>query len=192
MKYRFGFAILAGMVALCFLATEADAFSWRRSAAVGGPGYYPYYGAASPYYGYDGPAYYPYGGPGYYFNPYVAPLPAYGILPPDIPRVKVGTADDPYKRTAGRIDRSAPSAPDMRVRFEIQVPYTDATVTLNGVATRQTGLTRAFVTPALEEGQSVPVTIEVRWRKQDGSMSAPRTATYTVTPGQTIRHTFKD
>jgi uncharacterized protein (TIGR03000 family) len=179
------------MVAFCWLATEADAFSWRRSAVVGGPGYYPYGAAGYSY----GPAYYPYGGPGYYYNPYVAPLPAYGILPPDIPRVKVGAADDPYKRTAGRIDRPAPSetpTPDMRVRFEVQVPYADASVTLNGVATRQTGLTRAFVTPALEEGRSVPVTIEVRWKKQDGSWSAPRTATYTVSAGQTVRHTFKD
>ena len=79
-----------------------------------------------------------------------------------------------------------------RVRFEITVPHADAIVTFDGAVTKQTGLTRVFVSPPMAAGKEYTVTIDARWKKQDGEMSQPRPRTFTVTAGQRIEHTFKE
>src|SRR5207247_1282936 len=82
------------------------------------------------------------------------------------------------------------SADRRRVRFEITVPYADATVTFDGARTKQTGLNRVFVTPPMDDGKEYTVTIVVQWTKQDGTPSAPRQKAFTARAGQTIQHTF--
>ena len=161
-----------------------------------------YYGAPSPYYVY--PSW------GYDYNPYVLPLPAYGILPPgyydrDVSGFRTaadyGYTHDPSATPAKKRAALYPAVPyeptpaerlaDLRrVRFEITVPHADALVTFNGLETKQTGLSRVFVTPPMMEGKEYTVTIDARWKKQDGTLSAPRPRTFTVVGGQTVQHTF--
>ena len=79
-------------------ASDADAFGRRGPAVIASP-YYgnPYYGGFPyPYYGGFANPYY--GGMGYAYNPYVAPLPAYGILPPPLATYQMlyGASYDPF------------------------------------------------------------------------------------------------
>jgi uncharacterized protein (TIGR03000 family) len=137
-------------------------------------------------------------------NPYVAPYPAYGILPParEISGYYTAPADEvqygmPARKRpsmypavpfeAGPVDRTLEAR---RVRFEITVPRADAIVLFDGVQTKQTGLTRVFMTPPMQEDKEYTVTIDARWPTEDGTLSKSRPRTFTVTPGQTVLHTF--
>src|ERR1700688_4093235 len=72
MKFRrFALALLAAAVLLGSLGVS-NVSAWGPRRGYVGPGYYPYPVAG---YGWGGPAY-------PLYNPYVAPYPAYGILPP--------------------------------------------------------------------------------------------------------------
>ena len=152
---------------------------------------------------------------------YVAPYPAYGILPPPFATMRIydswticrrPAAQDggglrlpdrdsqPRKRVVRstrrfRLTRSLPEdrAADLRrVRFEIDLPYEDAIVFINGVKTKQTGLHRVFVTPPMQEDRQYTTTIKVQWAKQGGGMTDPVEQTFTVLAGETVRHQFKD
>jgi len=149
---------------------------------------------------------------GYDYNPYVVPLPAFGILPVPAPSKYLYHRPDAVQR-APEIYLYQPDAPvqkrpsrspvvpyekssderllDLRrVRFEITVPYENAVVFFDGVKTKQTGTKRVFMTPPMEEGKTYSVTIAVQWTKDDGTPSLPRTKTFNAVAGETIRHTF--
>jgi uncharacterized protein (TIGR03000 family) len=198
--------VWALLVAAVFLgslgSSEVNAFGPRRVlVAPGYPGMY-----------YPGPGYYP------YYNPYVAPLPAYGILPQPLATMNMlygydsqaygiqrtaenyGYRRDQFEAPARKRNSLYPAVPfekspedrltDLRrVRFEITVPFADAVVTFDGAKTKQTGVTRAFVTPPMQEDKEYSVTITVQWTEQDGT---PRTRqkAFTVVAGETVTHTF--
>ena len=154
----------------------------------------------------------------YYFNPYVMPLPGYGILPPLASTYQYyghesqssdwfRTAEDygytpdrfespPRKRTALHPAVPFERSPEVRladlrrVRFEITVPYADAIVQFDGAKTKQTGLKRVFVTPPMQEDKDYSVTIVVQWLTNEGALSSPRQKTFTVVAGETVQHTF--
>ena len=179
---------------------EVNAYGPRRGYAAPAMAYYP-----------------PVGGYGMYYPMYVAPLPGYGILPPPLammnwygydsqPNVWGRTAEDygyrsdqfdgaPRKRAALYPAVPFEKSPEerladvRRMRYEITVPFADAVVLIDGVKTKQTGLTRVFVTPPMQEEKEYTVTITVQWTDQDGT---PRTRakTFTVLAGGTVRHTF--
>jgi uncharacterized protein (TIGR03000 family) len=156
----------------------------------------------------------------YYYNapayvPYVAPYPAYGILPPPFVTERYymarqqttsgKTAEDygqrvesqprmrgslypalPYEKTPA--ERLADSR---RVRYEIEVPFEDAIVYIDGAKTKQTGLKRVFVTPPMDEDRNYTATIKVvmtnRFQK-----TFERTETPTFVAGETVRLKFTE
>ncbi|MBM3997088.1 MAG: TIGR03000 domain-containing protein [Planctomycetes bacterium] len=198
MHRRLVFAILAtGIVCGALSMPQAQAFP-RRAIVMSGPGITYYY---------PGATYYPGVWNSYYYNPYVLPAPYYGILPPAFATQDGSmfrTAQEPYDPTIPTPRKRPglyPAVPyekspeerlaDLRrVRFEITVPYADAVVTFNGNAKKQTGLTRIFATPPLKEGEEYTITVNARWRKQDGAMSAPREKAFKVRAGDSVQHTF--
>ena len=192
-----GTAFLFGSLGI----SDAEGFGPRRVFVTPGYSYYPY--PATNY--------------SYYYNPYIVPLPAYGILPP--PNVNLvygadwqgygvqrtaqdyGYPRDPLAPPARMRSSEYPAIPfertpevrltdRRRVRFEITVPFANAIVTFDGAKTTQTGLTRVFVTPPMQEDKDYSVTISVQWPTQDGTLSAPRQKTFTVVAGETVQHTF--
>jgi len=151
-------------------------------------------------------------GYGVYYPMYVAPLPGYGILPPPFtmmnqygyaydlqglgfPRTAEDYGYTPRKRTslypAIPFEKSAEERLTelRRVRYEITVPFENAVVLFDGVKTKQTGLTRVFVTPPMQEDKEYTSTITVEWTEKDGTPRM-RTRTFTVHSGDTVRHTF--
>jgi uncharacterized protein (TIGR03000 family) len=195
--HRSVWALLAAAVLLGSIGiSEVNAFG-RRGYVAPQPGlYYP----MAPMYG-------------YYYNPYVLPLPAYGILPVPLNQnyyredsgygIQRAADDYGYQLDTPARKRSSmyPAVPfekspeerllDLRrVRFEITVPYADAVVFFDGVKTKQTGTTRVFMTPPMQEDRDYSVTIMVQWTKDDGTPSLPRSKTFNVVAGETIRHTF--
>ena len=173
---------------------EANAF-WRRAYAAPYSGAYSY--PLDTWYGYGSGYDYGYG---FHYNPYVAPLPAYGILPPPLATWNMLYGDtSPYgKRTTGgggvRTQGSLYPSPAeaqtdrRRVRFEITVPNADAVVKFDGAATKQKGLKRVFVTSPLQEDKEYSVTIEAQWPYEDKILR--RQKTFTVVAGETVQHTF--
>jgi uncharacterized protein (TIGR03000 family) len=77
------------------------------------------------------------------------------------------------------------------IRYEITVPCASATVFLDGVETRQTGLNRVYITPPVDAGRDYTVKVTVQWKGQDG---APRTQARTldVQAGATVRCAFTE
>jgi uncharacterized protein (TIGR03000 family) len=145
----------------------------------------------------------------YSYNPYVAPYPAYGILPSPIlvgawqyggsPVYNQRTTED-YGNPRMRASlypavpfENAPverQADVRRVRFEITVPRDDAIVLIDGVATKQTGLARVYTTPPMEEDRLFTSNIEVRWTDEAGKTQSIQ-RNFEFVAGETIRHTFK-
>ena len=114
--------------------------------------------------------------PGYYYcNPYIAPFPGYGILPPPFATMQMLYGHDwenrkpaPAARTTRQVNYQAPTPVEVdRFRFEIAVPTENAVVLLNGVLTKQKGLNRVYVTPPLVADKRYTYTVEVQW--MDGS-----------------------
>lgn len=202
-KRRCVWTLLAAALLFGAFGPSAASASGRRAMPAPYWGYNTYPGAVYPYY-YTNP---------YYYNPYVLPLPSYSILPSmawpysyDAPSYY----RSPYRPVAdGAVIDRLEAPPRMRsslypaipfektsdvdrrrVRFEITVPFENAIVTFDGHETKQTGLKRVFVTPPMDEGKEYTVTITARWPTGDGTLSAPRQKTFTVTAGQTIQHTF--
>jgi uncharacterized protein (TIGR03000 family) len=143
----------------------------------------------------------------YSYNPYVAPYPAYGILPSPIllgawqyggsQVYNERTTEDygnPRKRTSlypAVPFESGPAVADVRrVRFEITVPREDAIVLIDGAATKQTGLTRVYLTPPMEEDRLYTSIIEVRWVDEAGKTQSMQ-RNFEFVAGETIRQTFK-
>jgi uncharacterized protein (TIGR03000 family) len=152
-----------------------------------------------------------------YYTPYVAPYPAYGILPPPFATWNMlygydrnyGRATDDYTSeplnyTPRKRPTAYPAVPvektpapgpgtnvnDLRrVRFDITVPRADATVLVDGVETRQTGLNRVFVTPPMDEDRLYTSTFEVRWLENDKTKSSKHTFEFVA--GEKFAYTFK-
>jgi uncharacterized protein (TIGR03000 family) len=200
--HRFVWALLLATIVLGSLEiTEANAFA-RRIYVAPEPAYYPLEPMPYHYNSYVMP---------YYYNPYVMPLPGYGILP--LPPALLGPRSvfDAPQRTAEdygyRLDTPARKRPGLypavpfekspedrladlrRVRYEITVPFADATLLIDGSKTKQTGLNRVFVTPPMQEDKVYTVTITVEWSEKDGT-ARKREKTFTVVAGETVRHTF--
>jgi uncharacterized protein (TIGR03000 family) len=163
--------------------------------------------------------------PAYYstysmYNPYVAPYPAYGILPPPFLTERYGwdlSGTDPRARRIAETygyargsfdveDRKraslAPAVPyqpvkeeavgdGRRVRFEITVPSPNAIVTIDGAKTRQTGIAREYITPALELDRLFTSTIVVEWRDEVGQKQT-RSKSFDFIAGETVRFTFRE
>jgi len=192
-----GIAFLFGSLGL----SEANGFGPRRGFVAPGYSYYTY----------------PSMDHSYYYNPYIMPLPAYGILPvpnnpllygPDwqgygVPRTmqEYGHPVDPPTppaRARGSVYPAIPYEPSpenrlsdlRRVRFEITVPFANSIVTIDGAKTKQTGLKRVFMTSPMQEDKDYSVTISVQWPTQEGTLSTPRQKTFTVVAGETVQHTF--
>lgn len=191
--------LAAGLVGF-FCVSDAEGFPRRRVYVSPGPAVTNY---AIPVYP--------------YVSPYVAPLPAYGILPPplatyhmlygsgylgDSPaRIVPETGvRDPYEAPPRKRPSVYPAVPfgevveargaDLRrVRYEITVPFEHCTVLIDGVKTSQTGLRRVFVTPPLEEDKQYQVTITVQWT-DDGGETRIRRKDFTVVAGETVKYTF--
>jgi uncharacterized protein (TIGR03000 family) len=155
----------------------------------------------------------PIGGYGVYYWMYVAPLPGYGILPPPFSMMnQYGYAYDPYGLGYQRSAEGYGYTPRMRVslypaipfekaaqerltelrrvRYEITVPCANAVVLFDGVKTKQTGMTRVFVTPPMQEDKEYTSNITVEWTDKDGTPRT-RTRTFAFRGGDTVRHTFE-
>ncbi len=137
------------------------------------------------YHGYSVPSGAPYQTPAYgwyYYNPYVAPYPAYGILPP--PFATLGMLDGNLGRARNQVQRERPpekSADELvadvtRFRFEITVPTADAVVLVGGAKTTQQGLHRVYATPPLVVDKHYTYTVEVQWVDDSGSKRTEKTS----------------
>jgi len=153
---------------------------------------------------------------GYSYNPYVAPYPAYGILPgpvvlgawqygsegysgrtaQDYGYTQDQFATPPRKRTslypAVPFEKTPGDrlADIRRVRFEIQVPSENAVVLIDGTETKQAGLSRVYLTPPMDEDRLFTSAFEVRWTDEQGKAQSLR-KTFEFVAGETLRHTFK-
>jgi uncharacterized protein (TIGR03000 family) len=165
----------------------------------------PYYTPSMTYYSYSNS-----------YNPYVAPYPAYGVIPGPIvlapwqftdQSVTGRTAADygytpdqfttpPRKRNALYPAVPFDSAPAdraadiRRVRFEIQVAAENAVVLVDGAETKQTGLTRVYVTPPMAEDRVYTSAFEVRWTDDQGKAHSAR-KTFEFFAGETVRYSFQ-
>jgi uncharacterized protein (TIGR03000 family) len=153
----------------------------------------------------------------YSSNPYVAPYPAYGILPGPImlgawqfsgdtsytgrTAQDYGYTQDHFATPPRKRESMYPAVPfekapgdrlaDIRrVRFEIHVPYENAIVRIDGAETKQTGLNRVYLTPPMDEDRLFTSEFEVRWTDEQGKAHSQR-KTFEFVAGETIRHTFK-
>lgn len=146
-----------------------------------------------------------------YYVPYIAPYPGYGVIPPPFATWQMLGYDREGRRRdevesdpLGYIPRKRPvlspavpfqPAPDAsverrRVTFEIIVPTDAAVVLFDGVQTKQTGRTRVFVTPPVQEDRLYEMTIEVHWTDGTGKARMAR-ETKQVVAGEMVRMTIK-
>jgi uncharacterized protein (TIGR03000 family) len=213
MRYeRFVWSLLAAVVLWSSFATPkacAQRFyvlpSYSTGPFIGGPLTQPYTPYTSYYYTY--PA-----APSY--MPYVAPYPAYGVLPPPFvtahyyearEQATGKTAEDyGYRLDSQPRMRSSlyPAVPNekatqdrltdlRRVRYEIEVPYADAVVYIDGAKTKQKGLKRVYVTPPMSEDRYYTATIKAEWVDQF-QKTRQREHTFEFVAGQIIRYEFKE
>jgi uncharacterized protein (TIGR03000 family) len=205
LPHRFG-VILAAAIVLAFAGMSQAQIGHRRVT---------YYTFPAPVVTTPGVTYHPPGvtyAPIYpYYNPYVAPYPGYGILPPPLATYNYlyGNTYDPAYRTHDARDYNEPPARKRnslypavpfeksdriadirRVRFEITVPTEDAIVLVDGVQMKQTGLNRVFVTPPMDEDRLYSSTFEVTWSVGEGKTNSIR-RTFEFVAGETVRYTFK-
>jgi uncharacterized protein (TIGR03000 family) len=198
MKFRrFVWALCVAAVVLGSLA-GSSANAWGRRAY------------AAPNVAYYNPP--PPEGYGVYYPMYVAPLPGYGILPPPWDLINqldhansgqglgVQPVNEPLPYTPRKRASLFPAVPyeqmaderrsqSLRVRYEITVPFASAAVLFDGVKTKQTGLTRIFVSSPMQEEKEYTSTITVEWAEKDGTPRA-RSKTFTFRAGDTVKHTF--
>ncbi len=71
------------------------------------------------------------------------------------------------------------------------MPTPDAAVSIDGVATRQTGLDRTFVTPALNPGSRYTLQFQVAYQDETGRTRTKRREV-TVRTGETVRLDLDD
>jgi uncharacterized protein (TIGR03000 family) len=151
-----------------------------------------------PNYGYMGPYGSPYQAPTYgwyYYNPYVAPYPAYGILPPPFATLRMAGGDfDGARFDAQRTRAPERSAEELvadvtRFRFEITVPTPDAVVLVGGAKTKQQGLHRVYTTPPLIVDKHYTYSVEVQWTDDAGSKRTEKTS-FDFLLGEPTRHLY--
>jgi len=127
---------------------------------------YGYSGYSAPYgggYGYSSgysyPAAYGYSS-GYY--PYNS---GYGTAYPGTAYPGFGAGTLTYGQGVSGYQSSyyTPSTSDNRARLRVRLPEANATLTIDGDPTQQTGSEREFVTPPLEPGKTFTYTIKARW-----------------------------
>jgi uncharacterized protein (TIGR03000 family) len=144
----------------------------------------------------------------------VAPLPAYGVMPLPLATYQMqgydlygqprsGESSGPGFETMPRqrpsIYPAVPydptpekSATDRRrARFDIAVPTADAIVLFDGVKTKQTGLSRTFMTPPLTEDKLYTSTIEVHWNDEAGT-KVSRRRVFEFVAGETVTYKFSE
>lgn len=118
-----------------------------------------------------------------YYNPYVEPLPGYGILPPPLATLQM--IERRFERgplpPPPRVRAPLESAQDLvadvtRFRFEVTVPTADAVVLVNGAKTTQQGLQRMYVTPPLVVDKYYTYTVEAQWTDQAGVRRTEKTS----------------
>lgn len=207
-------ASIAAITVVCGLSVGESQAQYRRMSytPIG-----PVYESYAPF---PGPVFHSYMFPPYYSTPhYILPLPGYGVLPPHLatnpwhqygyggqrfdsqfpePR---GQVIDPLDYTPRKRNALYPAVPfektreerlgDVRrVRFEITVPYENARVLFDGVETKQTGLTRTFVTPPMEEDREYNATIRVEFVRKGETDIRTRQKAFTFVAGETVKHTF--
>jgi len=197
-------AAAAVMTALDFNATPAQAQT--RVVVVPNGGFY--YSPGGPFLYTPGMQYSNWGSyPGmmyspYYYSSYVAPYPAYNILPPPFmtynasssepnnPYGSQKTAEDygytleqqPRKRKSlspaipfqPEAEKTDPLAEAKRAKIEVTVPNADARVYMDGAPTRQGGINRVYYTPPLED-KSYKMTVKVEWTDQAGMHTKEKT-----------------
>jgi uncharacterized protein (TIGR03000 family) len=161
---------------------------------------------------YTPPSYYSYSS-----NPYVAPYPAYGVIPGPIvlspwqfgsnqtytgrTAEDYGYTQDQFTTPPRQRNSMYPAIPyekspadrlaDIRrARFEIQVPRENAVVLVDGVETKQSGLSRVYVTPPMAEDRLFTSEFEVRWTDDQGKTHTER-KNFEFVAGETLRHSFK-
>jgi uncharacterized protein (TIGR03000 family) len=163
-----------------WLAAADTANAQRRGIFGGGRGYGggysgAYYGGYQPYWGY-GPGSYSYGmGYGYaspYAPGYSSPY-GYGFSPysPGYGPTYLGTGYPGYgpngltygPGVSGYQSSYYTPATDNRARIRVRLPEANATLTIDGDATQQTGSDREFITPPLEQGKTFTYTLKARW-----------------------------
>ena len=211
---RFIWSLLAAAVLWSSLAAP-------KAVRLSGSWCFLHYPSGGPFMG--GPLMQPYSPyTNYYYTyptdmPYVAPYPAYGILPPPfvtahyyesrkIQYSSGKTAEDygyridgqPRLREARYIRRCRSSRRRGsgwpicgRVRYEIEVPFANAVVYIDGAKTKQTGLKRVYVTPPMQEDRYYTATIKVEWVDQF-QKTRQREQSFNFVAGQTVRAQFKE
>ena len=85
-----------------------------------------------------------------------------------------------YSRSAQSTLIVPPAAPSDRAVLSVQVPA-DATVWVQGAATKQTGTTREFISPPLDPGRDYTYTVKAQWKS--GDQNVEQTQTVTVRAG---------
>lgn len=199
MKFQHCIGALVTATAILGVLGVSEANAWGRR----GPAVVP------------SPVYYGYGYP--YYHSYVQPLPTYGVLPPPLLAYQSVYGYDPYYGTRRQGDGAVadpldyvprkrtsthpaiPYSPSpeskledlRRARFEIHVPNEKAVVLFDGVATKQTGVTRVFVTPPLLEDKLYSSTIEVQWTDEAGTRISRR-KTFDYVAGESMSHRFSE
>jgi uncharacterized protein (TIGR03000 family) len=149
------------------------------------------------------------------YNPYIAPYPAFGILPPPFMTERswnrtayTGKTAEDYGYSRDSVDPSPRQRPTlypaipfkeaeekrlvdaMRVKFFITVPEENAVVLMDGAKTKQTGKEREFVTPPIAADKLFSSTIEVHWVDERGQKKS-RIETFEFIAGESVRYTFK-
>lgn len=133
---------------------------WGRpgfSLSIGTGGYYPGYAYSWPSYSYYGYS------PGYaYSYPYYYSTPTYYTEPAYVPSYTAPAVASAAAAPATREASYYAPPTDNTARVRVNLPA-DATLTVAGVQTRQTGSQREFVTPALTPGQDYVYEMTARW-----------------------------
>src|SRR5262245_47694131 len=84
---------------------------------------------------------------------------------------------------AGTQPAAPPAAPPQPAHLRVLLPSANVTLTIDGKATQQTGASRLFVSPPLEQGKAYTYTLVANW-DPNGYTKTTRTRTVTVRAGQ--------
>jgi len=126
------------------------------------------YGFGSPYggYGFPGTGYGGYGAP-YYSGGYVIPIVSTVSTATAAPRMRPTVY--PAITESAVVAAAATVNADTAAHFTVHLPAANATVWLDNVPTKQTGLVREFVPPPLDAASSYTMEVRASWLDADGS-----------------------
>ncbi len=92
------------------------------------------------------------------------------------------------RRSFYRGAEPAPTVASNQIALDIQVPNTNAEVTVNGQKLTGTGTTRQFTADSLATGQTYEYKVKAKWTESGKEMSRERTVT--ASPGQRMSVSF--